>query len=54
MQYSNLPAQCPDEYGLSLEVDFEGTRPPAMRYVENHSVGPCPPLGDWCKGETHF
>jgi hypothetical protein len=22
--------------------------------VGNHAVGACPPLGDWCKGETHF
>lgn len=54
MQYSNLPAQCPDQYGLSLDIDFEGTRPPAMRFAEDHAVGTCPPLGDYCKGETHF
>lgn len=52
--YSNLPAQCPDEYSFSLDVDFEGTSPPTMRFGEDHAVGTCPPLGDYCKGETHF
>jgi hypothetical protein len=51
---SNLPAQCPDQYSISLDVDFEGTTRPAMRYTELHAIGVCPPFGDYCKGETHF
>jgi hypothetical protein len=54
LQYSNLPAQCPDQYSVSIDVDFEGTSAPAMHYAEYHAVGACPPLGETCKGETHF
>jgi hypothetical protein len=54
LEYSNLPAQCIDQYSLSLDVDFEGTTPPAMRFFEVRAVGACPPMGAYCKGETHF
>ena len=54
LQYSNLPSKCPDEYSVSISVDFEGYSPPSMRFAESHAVGTCPPLAAMCKGETHF
>jgi hypothetical protein len=54
LQSNNQPAQCIDQYSISLNVDFEGTSPPALRYMEVRAVGACPPMGAYCKGETHF
>jgi hypothetical protein len=54
VQESDLPAQCLDQYSISLDVDFEGTSPPSLRFFESHAVGACPPMGDYCKGDTHF
>jgi hypothetical protein len=52
--YSNLPSTCPDEYGVTIELDFEGVRVPGgLGFHEFHTLD-CPkdPTG-YCKGELH-
>lgn len=52
--YSNLPAKCPDEWQLSIDLDFEGIAVPGrLKFFESHSIG-CSETtggGDYCKGD---
>lgn len=51
--YSNLPAKCPDEWQLSIELDFEGVAVPGkLSFFEMHAVGCSETIGggDYCKG----
>lgn len=51
--YSNLPAKCPDQWQLSIELDFEGAVTPGkLQFFETHAIGCSESTGGgtYCKG----
>jgi hypothetical protein len=52
--YSNLPSTCPDEYNLSIELDFEGVLVPGgLSFFELHTLDCAKDPSSYCKGELH-
>jgi len=47
-EYSNLPSKCPEQYSISIALDFEGIVPGSLSLFESHTLD-CATSG-YCKG----